>query len=46
MYTRDMVTEHAELFGGAGGHLLSRDSELSQLRRFVADLRNVQEGTN
>jgi len=45
-YKRDKVTEHAALFGGTGGHLASKDTELAQLRRVVADLRNVQEGTN
>lgn len=38
MYTRDMRTRHAELYGGASGYLTSRANELAGLTRFVHDL--------
>lgn len=45
MYTRDMRSEHAHLFGGADGYLCSKESELDQLRDFVREL-NSDEGSN
>lgn len=45
MYTRNMTTEHAELFGGADAYITSRESEIAQLCRFVAGLRH-EEGTS
>lgn len=42
MYTRDMRTEYAELFGGTGGYITDRESEVRQLREFVADLRHEE----
>lgn len=37
MYTRDMVTRHAALFGGSGGYIMTAAEELDAMRRFVAD---------
>ena len=34
-YTRNMITEHAPVFGAEGDHLCSRASEIAQLREFV-----------
>lgn len=44
MYTRDMATEHAELFGGPDGALCTRESEIAQLRAFAEQLRASTEG--
>lgn len=41
MYTRDMRTAHAGLFGGPPGYLLDADAELAALRAFVADERTA-----
>jgi hypothetical protein len=35
MYTRDMRTIHAELFGGPAGYLMDEAAELAALRSFV-----------
>lgn len=43
MYTRNMTTRHADLFGGAGPYLLTREQEISQLTAFVAGLRAESE---
>jgi hypothetical protein len=39
MYTRDMRTIHADLYGGPPGYLLDEVAELSALRRFVLEAR-------
>ncbi|MFL0410647.1 NAD-dependent epimerase/dehydratase family protein [Microbacterium paludicola] len=39
MYTRDMRTEHAGLYGGDGQYLLTREQEIAGLRAFAAQLR-------
>lgn len=39
MYTRDMRTVHAELFGGPPGYLLDEAAEVAALRAFVDDSR-------
>ncbi|MFC4140321.1 MULTISPECIES: NAD-dependent epimerase/dehydratase family protein [unclassified Microbacterium] len=39
LYTRNMTTEHAAVFGAEGDYLCSRRSEIEQLRAFVRDLR-------
>jgi nucleoside-diphosphate-sugar epimerase len=39
MYTRNMTTRHAELFGGTNGYLVTEDEEFARLRAFAADLR-------
>ena len=39
MYTRDMRTVHAELFGGPPGYLMDEASELSALQSFVQEAR-------
>jgi hypothetical protein len=39
MYTRDMRTVHAELFGGPPGYLMDEASELSALHSFVQEAR-------
>jgi hypothetical protein len=39
MYTRDMRTIHADLYGGPPGYLLDEAAELRALRRFVAEAR-------
>jgi len=38
MYTRNMTTMHAELFGGAEGYLMDEDAELASLTSFAAEL--------
>jgi len=35
MYTRNMITEHADLFGGSGDYIMSVDDEMDAIRRFV-----------
>ena len=35
MYTRDMVSEHAELFGGENGYLMSAAQEMAAIEDFV-----------
>ncbi|MDT4912893.1 MAG: hypothetical protein QOC66_2021 [Pseudonocardiales bacterium] len=40
MYTRDMRTVHADLFGGPPGYLMNEAEELSALRSFVRDQRS------
>ena len=35
MYTRDMRTVHADLFGGPDGYLMDEDAELAALKAFV-----------
>jgi nucleoside-diphosphate-sugar epimerase len=42
MYSRDMGTVHAGLFGGSGRYLCSQVEELESLRRFVASERTVR----
>lgn len=37
MYTRNMTTRYADMFGGANGYLAGREDEFAQLRRFVGD---------
>ncbi len=44
MYTRNMTTRHAGLFGGSGPYLLSREDELAGLKAFVAEARSDQTG--
>ena len=39
MYTRNMTTRHAELFGGVGRYLLTREQEIAQLSAFADELR-------
>lgn len=39
MYTRNMTTTHAGLFGGPDGYLSSRDAVIADLRSFVAAAR-------
>ena len=39
MYTRDMRTIHADLFGGPPGYLMDRATELAALRTFVQEAR-------
>jgi hypothetical protein len=39
MYTRDMRTIHAELFGGPTGYLMDDEAELAALRSFVRESR-------
>ncbi|MFE6963794.1 NAD-dependent epimerase/dehydratase family protein [Agromyces sp. NPDC057679] len=41
MYTRDMRTEHAALFGGSGDYLLDADTELDGIREFARSIREV-----
>jgi len=41
MYTRNMTTAHAELFGGRGAYLQSEAEELDGLRRFVAEAQSA-----
>jgi hypothetical protein len=40
MYTRDMRTIHADLYGGPAGYLLDEAAELRALRRFVTEARD------
>ncbi|MGI9823134.1 NAD-dependent epimerase/dehydratase family protein [Agromyces sp. Marseille-Q5079] len=42
MYTRDMRTEHAGLFGGDGPYLLDADAELAGIRSFADSIREVR----
>lgn len=44
MYTRDMRTRHASLFGGEHGYLLSVDSELRGIRSFAETVRSREAG--
>jgi hypothetical protein len=39
MYTRDMRTIHADLFGGPPGYILDEVAELNALRAFVRESR-------
>ena len=39
MYTRDMRTRHADLFGGPPGYLMDEEAELAALARFVKETR-------
>jgi hypothetical protein len=41
MYTRDMRTIHAELFGGPPGYLMDEAAELTALRSFVEEARTA-----
>jgi hypothetical protein len=41
MYTRDMRTIHAELFGGPPGYLMDEAAELAALRSFVEEARTA-----
>lgn len=43
MYTRDMTTKHADLFGGTGKYIYSKQKELDMLRAFVLEV--IDEGT-
>lgn len=43
MYTRDMRTVHADLFGGPPGYLMDEAAELSALREFVLTARSASE---
>lgn len=45
MYTRDMRTVHADLFGGPPGYLMDEAAELAALRAFVADARGASAPT-
>ena len=45
MYTRDMRTVHAELFGGPPGYLMDEAAELAALRAFVAEARGASAPT-
>lgn len=36
MYTRNMITRHAERFGGSGDYIMSADEQMDAIRRFVA----------
>ncbi|MFT4234749.1 MAG: NAD-dependent epimerase/dehydratase family protein [Microbacterium sp.] len=38
MYTRDMRTKHADLFGSTDGYLLTREQEIASLRAFAHEL--------
>lgn len=40
MYTRDMRTAYADLFGGPPGYLMDEDAELAALRDFVREQRS------
>jgi nucleoside-diphosphate-sugar epimerase len=42
MYTRDMRTTHAELFGGPTGYLMDEAAELAALRGFVREARSIR----
>lgn len=42
MYTRDMRTEHAGLFGGSGPYLLDAETELAGIRSFADSIREVR----
>lgn len=46
MYTRNMTTRHAELFGATGPYLVDRANEIEQLRRFVSEGRSATSGEN
>lgn len=39
MYTRDMTSVHAELFGGSDGYLMSAEEEMAAIESFVDQLR-------
>ncbi|SIN70554.1 NAD-dependent epimerase/dehydratase family protein [Agromyces cerinus] len=41
MYSRDMRTEHAGLFGASGGYLLDEAAELDGIREFARSIREV-----
>ncbi len=41
MYTRDMRTVHADLFGGPPGYLMDEAAEVAALRAFVAQARGA-----
>jgi NAD dependent epimerase/dehydratase family len=45
MYTRNMTTKHAGLFGREGDYLLTEEEELNSIRDFVAGLTNVAQTT-
>lgn len=38
MYTRNMTTRHADLFGGTDKYIVTEEAELASLQRFVAEL--------
>ncbi len=40
MYTRDMRTRHADLFGGPDGYLMTAEAELDAVRAFLHDVRS------
>lgn len=42
MYTRDMRTEHAAVFGAEGPYLLDAEAELAGIREFAETLREVR----
>jgi nucleoside-diphosphate-sugar epimerase len=42
MYTRDMRTEHAHLFGASGPYLIDAEAELDGIRSFAAQLRKAR----
>lgn len=42
MYTRDMRTIHADLFGGPSGYLMDEAAELNALRDFVLSARSAR----
>jgi hypothetical protein len=44
MYTRDMRTRHAGLFGGRDGYLLTAEQELEGLRAFADEVRAQARG--
>jgi hypothetical protein len=41
MYTRDMRTDHADLFGGPPGYLVDEKTEVERLRLFVQQVRSA-----
>jgi NAD dependent epimerase/dehydratase family len=43
MYTRDMRTIHAKLYGGPVGYLLDEEAELAALQQFVREARQQKE---
>jgi hypothetical protein len=45
MYTRDMRTVHAGLFGGPPGYLMDEATELARLQDFVREARSVRAGS-
>jgi nucleoside-diphosphate-sugar epimerase len=42
MYTRNMTTRYATLFGGTNNYFVTEEQELTSLRRFVQELQQVR----